>query len=252
MPPAKRGSLATDPGILLKRRKDRQKANERLQLRLDEQGVKRTEVENNLSFSSIPQVLLINQKNYYTEYLKKDENLRIVRNTREKLNKKLKVKAPSATTKRGDLDRVKNGSASVSVTASANVTENENDDDDDDGDDDGDDAADDGEGRTLVIHPGSHNIKIGWAEDVDPVLVPNLIGYIRREVSEGTPGATAANSKRPAHSVSGLDPPRYLARGDGEPVNEGEEEDENDDGDRFYVLNGDKEFRAKRMFQFQF
>ena len=246
MPPVKRGSLATDPGILLKRRKDRQKANERLQLRLDEQGVKRTEVENNLSFSSIPQVLLINQKNYYTEYLKKDENLRIVRNTREKLNKNLKVKAPSATVKRGDLDRVKNGSASVSVTASANVTENENDDDDDDGDDDGDDAADEDEGRTLVIHPGSDNIKIGWAEDVDPVLVPNLIGYIRREVSEGAPVATSANSKRPAHSVSGLDPPRYLARSDGEPVNEGEEEDENDDGDRFYVLNGDKEFRAKR------
>lgn len=226
-----------------------------MQLRLDEQGVKRTEVENNLSFSSIPQVLLINQKNYYTEYLKKDDNLRIVRNTREKINKKLKVKAPSATTKKGDLDRVKNGSASVSVSASANVTENENDDDDDDADDDADDAAEEDEGRTLVIHPGSHNIKIGWAEDVDPVLVPNLIGYVRREVSEraagvtsasGASGASGANSKRSAQDVSGLDPPRYLARGDGEPVNADEDEDEHDDGDRFYVLNDDKEFRAKR------
>lgn len=257
MPPAKRGSLATDPGILLKRRKDRQKANERLQLRLDEQGVRRAEVENNLSFSSIPQVLLINQKNYYTEYLKKDENLRIVRNTREKLNKKLKVKTPT-TGKRGDLDRVKNGSASVSVSASANVTENENDDDDnenDDNDEDGEDAGEDDQNRTLVIHPGSHDIKIGWAEDVDPVLVPNLIGYIRKDETSRAP-ADMNSTARAEFDVSGLDPPRYLAKGDGEPVvfkgkngqdgEEGGANDEEDEGDRYFLLNDDKSFRAKR------
>lgn len=124
MPP-KRGagsgqSTATDPEILAKRKKGRQLANERMQVIINAQGTKKIEDES-LAFSSIPQVLLINQKNYYTNYLKKDDNFMMLRGEEKK----------------GD--------------------------------------------KTLVIHPGGHNIKIGWVDDVDPVYVPNYVGYIKRK-----------------------------------------------------------------------
>ncbi|TID30382.1 hypothetical protein CANINC_001084 [Pichia inconspicua] len=124
MPP-KRGSglghsTTTDPEILAKRKKGRQIANERMQVIINAQGTKKIEDES-LSFSSIPQVLLINQKNYYTNYLKKDENFLMLRDNEKK----------------GD--------------------------------------------RTLAIHPGGHNIKIGWVDDVDPIYVPNYVGYIKRK-----------------------------------------------------------------------
>ncbi|GMM31599.1 Arp8 protein [Martiniozyma asiatica (nom. inval.)] len=89
----------SDPSILAKRRMDRQKASEKLAQRLNESGIRRSE---NGSFSSIPFVPLINQKNYYTEYLRKDEQFRMVRNMRETVSEN------SRKRKAGE-DEVENG-----------------------------------------------------------------------------------------------------------------------------------------------
>lgn len=189
MPPSKRpnptqvgsGTPTTDPTILLKRRKERQRANEKLQLRLNEHGIKRVDIdENNLSFTSnIPTVLLINQKNYYTEYLKRDDNYQF--------NRKVKDKLSAANNN-------SNGSATT-IPDDPNY------------------------GRTIVIHPGSHSIKIGWAEDVDPIIIPNLIGYIKKDYVKppkkekerdgAAANGAAANFVGDAdESVSKLDPKR--------------------------------------------
>ncbi|KAG0691083.1 actin-like protein arp8 [Pichia californica] len=231
MPPAaKRGNPTTDPGILLKRKKDRQKANEKLQLRLDEQGVKRTDIENNLLFSSIPQVLLINQKNYYTEYLKKDDNYRIIRNMREKINNNIN---------NNDINNnSSNNKKSLNNTGKSKKTNNYDNNDmdiDDDNDEvDADDERNNGDGeKTLVIHPGSHGIKIGWADDVDPVLVPNLIGYIKMNDIMNS----IENDNVNKSDIENLDPPRHL-------VETSVEEDE--ESEKYIVLDDDLEFNANR------
>lgn len=202
--PNKRSHTTTDPDILLKRRQDRQKASEKLQLRLDEQGIKRNEVENNLNFSTIPQVLLINQKNYFTEYLKRDENLRIVRNSRDKINKSLKIKQVN-----GSIELLKK---SETISGAGNITETEDDDDENNLN----------ENRTIVIHPGSHDIKIGWADDVDPIIIPNIIGYAKDNYN-----GKSNNEKRDKFDVNGLYPERIFVKGD--KAEDDDDDDENDD-----------------------
>jgi actin-related protein 8 len=256
-------STATDPSILLKRRQDRAKANEKLQLRLDEQGIRRTEVENNLAFTSIPQALLVNQKNYYTEYLKKDDNLRVVRTIREKIVRNgalTKSKSHSSGGSHANptiagLKKNGNGSGSANVTESEDVA-----DDDENGTADVEDGESEDE-RTLVIHPGTHSIKIGWAEDVDPVVIPNLVAYARRAPA-GT--ATVPIKKKDRFDVEGLDPPRILIKEGGESKGEKGDEAANDtengtvsgsgssssnanvESEDYFMLADDKTFRAKR------
>jgi actin-related protein 8 len=235
MPPAKRGNPTTDPSILLKRRNDRQKANEKLQLRLDEQGIKKCEIENNLSFSNIPQVLLINQKNYYTEYLKKDDNYQIIRNMKEKMNKKIKKKnddedddvetgiATENNENKNDTttNAATNATTTTTTTTTTITTSSAADDNDEDENE-----------KTLVIHPGSHDIKIGWAEDVDPIIIPNVIGHIRRDYEK-----TTKKKKVDRFDVTGLDPKRHLVE-----ENEGDAEDE----ESYFVLDDNDTFQERK------
>lgn len=147
MPPKRGGAFTTDPNVLLKRRQERQRANEKMQNILDEQGIRRTENENNLPFATIPQVLLINQKNYYTEYLKKDENYIMMREDREhKIEEKNVDNDKEAGVEEKNIDNDKG--AGVEEKSVDNGKEK-------DGDAPGE------ENDTLVLHPGSH----AWNQD---------------------------------------------------------------------------------------
>ncbi|CDK29491.1 unnamed protein product [Kuraishia capsulata CBS 1993] len=152
LPAAKRKAKTTKipSDILQKRREGRARAMASLQNKLNELGIKRTDVENDLVFSSIPTIPLINQKNYYTDYLKKDDQF--------KMTRKLK-----------NLSSIKEKLTSPDVEAE----------DEQEGDDDE-------KSQTIVLHPGSSTIRVGLASDVDPHLVPNLIAYQKKSETSQT------------------------------------------------------------------
>jgi len=211
------GSAPTDPGVLLKRRQDRQRANEKLATFIEERGIKRCDLENDLPFSTIPSVLLVNQKNYYTEYLKKDDNLRMMRNVRDKINKK------AAAINNKKIDQLKNDNSNSPLNSRATSTVASDDENNEE------EAENDGveKEKTLVIHPGSCNIKIGWADDVDPLVVPNIIGYPKME------RAPKESHGGDRSDVKGLDPPRSLDSA-------GETDEE-----KYYVLEDDATFKTR-------
>lgn len=114
-----------------------------------------------LPFSSVPFVPLLNQKNYYTEYLRKDDQFRMVRNTRETVVVNLKRRKLAKAGGGGG-----GGGGANSATATAEP------DDDDDNDNDNDPSE-----RVLVLHPGADTLKLGWSTDIEAVSVPNLIAH---------------------------------------------------------------------------
>ncbi|OUM52282.1 hypothetical protein BVG19_g1456 [[Candida] boidinii] len=176
----------TKADVLQRRREGRQRAMEKLQSKLDELGIRRTEQENELPFTTIPSISLINQKNYFTDYLKKDDQIMMLRDSKEKLLPKPSKEPSSSTNLKQDasvnagdiLKKLKNGdyndlstgantpipgtsTPTPGPTAEGNDEENEED-------------IKIGS-RTIVLHPGSSNIRIGLATDVDPKIVPNVI-----------------------------------------------------------------------------
>ncbi|GMG09656.1 unnamed protein product [[Candida] boidinii] len=176
----------TKADVLQRRREGRQRAMEKLQSKLDELGIRRTEQENELPFTTIPSISLINQKNYFTDYLKKDDQIMMLRDSKEKLLPKPSKEPSSSTNLKKDasvnagdiLKKLKNGdyndlstgantpipgtsTPTPGPTAEGNDEENEED-------------IKIGS-RTIVLHPGSSNIRIGLATDVDPKIVPNVI-----------------------------------------------------------------------------
>ncbi|ODV83055.1 hypothetical protein CANARDRAFT_30283 [[Candida] arabinofermentans NRRL YB-2248] len=160
------GTTSKVPAIVLQRRREgRIRAMEKLQTKLDALGIKRTDTENNLTFSSIPVIQLINQKNYYTDYLKKDEQAKIVRENKEKLNEKRNSKIRESELKKQDIIS--------KLKANSTATPDLDDDQDDDDDDDEGKVG----SKTFIFHPGSENIRIGLSSEVDPIVVPNIIAY---------------------------------------------------------------------------
>ncbi|KAI9673395.1 MAG: actin-like protein arp8 [Caeruleum heppii] len=138
---------------------------------LREEGLERT--DNNLNLTTWPQISMINQKNYYTEYLKRDDQLLVLRLQNEE-NRNLMTKAAK------DRDR-----------ALAQATRNELPLPDPDAQMEDADAEGEGEeteqeplgSKTIVIHPGSQNLRIGLASDALPKTIPMVIAR-RSEKSE--------------------------------------------------------------------
>ncbi|KAK9470957.1 uncharacterized protein V1510DRAFT_237530 [Dipodascopsis tothii] len=113
-----------------------------------ESGLSR--VDNRLKFTSFIQVPPINQKNYYTEYLKRDDQAIIVRQLAEDLARAKEQKAqkdPEATVDEMDMDEK---------------------------DEDEQEAAG---SKVIVIHPGSRNLRIGLASWTFPKSVPAVVAY---------------------------------------------------------------------------
>lgn len=155
--------------VLEKRREGRKRAMARLQSKLEEYGVKREDEVNNLPFSTIPQIQLINQKNYFTDYLKKDEQFRMIRQVKERVFefRLAKKRKHNEKTKNQDIiTKLKHTPSVASNLSSVNSSGTE-----DDADDDADTSSD----KILILHPGSENVRIGLSTDIGPKIVKNLV-----------------------------------------------------------------------------
>lgn len=175
--------------IAARRREGRAKAAASLAEAVKNSGIGRAEATNQFSLTLVRLTALINQKNYFTDYLKKDEQVGFIRNWRRERDFVTKVKkgqvdeAAIQETLEGrgeiskfeyfDIQEVVNLTKKTSLgVASTN----------DDGEDDEDDE-DDGEGGekskngydVVVIHPGSLVTRIGRATDIQPRHVPTVV-----------------------------------------------------------------------------
>jgi actin-related protein 8 len=117
---------------------------------LKEEGLERT--DNNLRTHSWPVIPMINQKNYYTEYLKRDDQIMVLRE-----------QAASDPAAAQVSDEVEDQEEEVTRYGS----------------------------KIIVIHPGSQNLRIGFASDALPKSIPNVIArkaqHAEFEVEERCP-----------------------------------------------------------------
>ncbi|MCJ1386885.1 actin-like protein arp8 [Xylographa soralifera] len=130
---------------------------------LREEGLERT--DNNMDLTTWPAVTMINQKNYYTEYLKRDDQILPLRLLQEERRNRLTASAK-------DRDRA------LARAKSNEPPDVEMDMDEDAGIDElgGGSGDQDASGmKVVVIHPGSQNLRVGLASDPLPKTVPMVI-----------------------------------------------------------------------------
>ncbi|ODV73109.1 Arp8p [Cyberlindnera jadinii NRRL Y-1542] len=139
---------------LERRRAGRIKAAETMAAKIKKSGIERR--DNKVKYSVFENVSVINQKNYFTDYLKKDDQVYVLR------ERKLLRQSVMAANKAN-----KQGTSTPAL----------DDDEEEDQDDEEDSVIDERAGqRTVVIHPGSKNIRIGLASDVYPKSFPFVLG----------------------------------------------------------------------------
>ncbi|KAK5056001.1 hypothetical protein LTR84_012552 [Exophiala bonariae] len=131
---------------------------------LREEGLERT--DNNMDLTSWPTIIPINQKNYYTDYLKRDEQILAVRSQQEEARNKMIKQAK-------DRDRALAQGRTVGPDGDIEMEE---------GDEENEDEASSG-AKTIVIHIGSQNLRVGLANDALPKTVPMVVAR-RAEMSE--------------------------------------------------------------------
>ncbi|RDA94309.1 hypothetical protein CP533_3798 [Ophiocordyceps camponoti-saundersi (nom. inval.)] len=133
------------------------KVSERVLLR---EGLERT--DNGMKLTSWPDVTPINQKNYYTDYMKRDDQILALRLQNDATRDRLVQTAR-------DRDRLlsKPASGDISLPLPAEIVE-------EDGAATPSGAID--PSRIIVIHPGSQNLRIGFASDALPKTIPMVIG----------------------------------------------------------------------------
>ncbi|QPG76411.1 hypothetical protein FOA43_003800 [Brettanomyces nanus] len=201
------GTGGTSAAVLQRRREGRIRAMERLQTKLNELGIRRVDDENRLNFSSITSIQFINQKNYFTDYLKRDEQFRMIRQMKERV-----FESRQAKKKKQNNDKMKNQdiiaklkhTPSVGSMTSSAVNSSGTEDDDDDADDNG------GEG-VIIFHPGSENIRIGRSTDVNPIIVKNIVAYKLPEGKKSDYSSTVDPSRElDSEGDIIIDDPKYL------------------------------------------
>ncbi|KAM9888562.1 hypothetical protein OXX69_013032, partial [Metschnikowia pulcherrima] len=79
--------------VLQRRREGRLKAAATMAQNLKKSGIGRFEDENGFALTSVKAIPLINQKNYFAEYLKRDDQVTLIRNWR---NEKQRDVAPKS------------------------------------------------------------------------------------------------------------------------------------------------------------
>ncbi|KAJ5363711.1 uncharacterized protein N7496_009424 [Penicillium cataractarum] len=117
-----------------------------------------------MDLSSWPQVAAINQKNYYTDYLKRDDQYLAFRLANEEARIKMTKSAK-------DRDRAR---AMDKSTEDADA-EAEADADDANMDDEEDTPTEAAGSKVIVIHVGSQNLRIGLSSDALPKTMPMVI-----------------------------------------------------------------------------
>jgi actin-related protein 8 len=135
---------------------------------LTEIGLERT--DNNMDLTSWPAIAAINQKNYYTEYLKRDDQILAYRLQQEENRNRMTKQAK-------DRDRALAQGRPVGPEGDVEMDEDQ---------DELQDEVSKGT-KTIVIHFGSQNLRIGLASDALPKTVPMVIAKkaIRSESEEG-------------------------------------------------------------------
>lgn len=128
------------------------KVSERVLLR---EGLERT--DNGMKLSSWPDVTPINQKNYYTDYMKRDDQVLALRLQNDATRDRL---VQHARDRDRALSKTANGELPLPV---ADIPE-----------EDGATTPSAGldPSRVIVIHPGSQNLRIGFASDALPKTIP--------------------------------------------------------------------------------
>jgi actin-related protein 8 len=124
-------------------------------------GLERT--DNNMDLTTWPQVSMINQKNYYTEFLKRDEQFLAVRYPKDEERARIVQEAR-------DKDRAR----ALGVPQQAEGLTPQA----------ADETAEDADmsfasrtdiSKLIVIHPGSQNLRIGLGSDALPKTIPMVI-----------------------------------------------------------------------------
>ena len=199
---------------LRRRRENRQRAAAALAQNLKNSGVGRFEEENGFGLTSVRPIPLINQKNYYTEYLKKDEQISFIRNRRLERDLETKIKDLK---KAGQADKIAEVEAGASSAASGKVAVTNFDDFDlnnienelrgkgdvDDAEEEEDDEEETEEVReqkakigedVIVIQPGSTYIRVGRATDAVPKVIPNVIAVRKKSINKAAVGNGGDNT----------------------------------------------------------
>ncbi|KAH3669558.1 hypothetical protein WICMUC_004980 [Wickerhamomyces mucosus] len=178
--------------ILERRRAGRLKAAETMARNIKKSGIERR--ENPVKFSVFDNVNLINQKNYFTDYLKKDEQSFILRERRLLRGSQKSTVTTTTTTATLARDKKESSLSIKEQTSQLNDEDDDNDDNDNDDDNDENGEQNDRHGsRTIVIHPGSKYIRIGLASDIYPKTYPFVIGIPK------------SNDKKSSSSNNGID-----------------------------------------------
>lgn len=176
--------------VLLKRKLGRIKAAESIAKQIRDSGIEKA--ENNLLNSSFKIVPLINQKNYYTDYLKKDDQITFLRKRKElfglrkgKKSSTDKLKEKSSSVKPVIEDDFKNNvlDSELENSGNGNSSKTKSNPEIVDDDEEEDNEMDPSiycekraqELQTIAIHPGSRNIRIGFVTDAYPKTFPNVI-----------------------------------------------------------------------------
>jgi len=129
-------------------------------------GLERT--DNNMDLTTWPQVPMINQKNYYTEFLKRDEQFLAVRYPKDEERARMVQEAR-------DKDRMRQmyGAQAEGLTPQALEETAE--------DADVSFASRTDITKLIVIHPGSQNLRIGLGSDALPKTIPMVIARRSKE-----------------------------------------------------------------------
>lgn len=146
--------------LLEKRRLGRIKAAEEFAKKLKTIGIEKRDNSALQQTGLFKPLLLINQKNYSSDYLKKDDQIFAMRERKSLRN-------PNSG----------NGNGNTGNNAASNATPEVIPEEEDN--DDNDDAEGTDDLNTIVIHPGSKFLKIGFATDVLPQSVPSCIAIPR-------------------------------------------------------------------------
>ncbi|KAI9934720.1 actin-like protein arp8 [Aspergillus wentii] len=128
---------------------------------LRDEGLERT--DNNMDLSSWPQIPAINQKNYYTDYLKRDDQYLAFRLQNEENRNRMAKTAK-------DRDRA----LAMEKANDLGIPEPDADDGDTNMEDEESEVETVGS-KVIVIHLGSQNLRIGLASDALPKTVPMVI-----------------------------------------------------------------------------
>lgn len=198
-PEAKRPKKATTKRSLAetarKRKEDKANAAATLAQLSRDTGIARAEDENGFALTLVRSTPLINQKNYFTDYLKKDEQVGFIRTWRKERDFVTKVKKGQVDEQTledaingnsdicnfeyFDVNEVVNEMNKIKSTLGTLAAEEpiKNEDDEDDDMDDDEEGADKSKNGydVIVIHPGSGYTRIGRATDTVPKTVPTVI-----------------------------------------------------------------------------